>query len=178
MRVAHCGLTRTRWRHNGQCGGGNDTGSTPRPDTQPLDGNTTGSAVAVATWAAHHGPTRRGQHGGGGDAGSTLWPDTHSMATRQAAQRRRRCRQHTMARHAGGSMAAVTWAAHHGPTRSRSMATRRAALHSGARGDTRGSSARWRGRQHSEQQRTVMTIAAVVVYTLSLVMPVVKKIKF
>src|SRR5712671_2916338 len=119
----------------------------------------TGSAVVAMTRAAHHSLTR-----------------SHSMATRRAAWQRR-CGQHTTARHAGGSMGAATRAAHHGPTCSCSMATQGAALHSGARGDTRGSSARWHGRRHSEQQHTVMTIAAVVVYTLSLVMPVVKKIK-
>src|SRR5712671_6521603 len=101
MWVAHCGLTCTRWRHDGQCGGGNNVGSTPRPNTQPLDGNTTGSAAAVATWAAHHGPTCRGQHSGGGDVGSTLQPDTHSMATRWAVRWRWQHRQHTMAQHAG-----------------------------------------------------------------------------
>src|SRR5712671_5400236 len=52
--VAHCSLTRTQWRHDGQCSGGDDTGSTLRPDTQPLDGDTTGSVAAVAMWAAHH----------------------------------------------------------------------------------------------------------------------------
>src|SRR5712671_7034885 len=29
-RVAHCGLTRTQWQHDGQRGGGGDVGNTPR----------------------------------------------------------------------------------------------------------------------------------------------------
>jgi len=57
---SHCGLNTTRWRHNGQRGGGDDAGSTPRPDTQPL----------MAT---------RRQRGGSGNMGSTPRPDTQGQ---------------------------------------------------------------------------------------------------